>query len=226
MMQAARRILNRPEGTTVLDLALATSAAAHDQQQQQQLDPKDKDWDSTSSLHLRSTSETTKAPQRVSTTTPADLLKPSDHSSQRVSKLELSLDGMSAFTTRFLVDNGQRFNREPASPGLAVGRGFVMETATSTLRVYDQMSGAPLMPPLSLNTFLGLPNEANRTSRTFGPAVNDPSCWFDDHTERWVVVTTTTDISPSGALLANYIDLAVSDGSNPTGEAEFDEITS
>jgi len=180
MMQAARRILNRPEGTTVLELALATtSAAARDQQQQQQqkLDPTTQDWDSTSSPHLRGTNETTKAPQK-------------------------------------------------ASPGLAVGPGFVLETATSTLRVYDQKSGAPYMrmPPLSLNTFLGLPNEANRTSRTFGPAVNDPSCWFDDHTERWFVATTTTDISPNGVLLANYIDLAVSDDSNPTGEAEIQII--
>lgn len=92
-----------------------------------------------------------KAAQKVAQTTAAELLKPYDDTRERVSKLALSFDGMDAFTTRYLVDNGQRFQREPASPGLAVGHGFVLETAESTLRVYDQESGLPLMPPISLN---------------------------------------------------------------------------
>jgi len=223
MTQAARRILDRPEGTTVLELALANATPARNRQQQQQqkVDPKAKDWGSIISRHSQSTNQPKTAPQRAATTAPAELLKPYDHTRKRVSKLALSFDGMSAFTTRFLVDNGQRFQAEPACPGLAVGHGYVLETAQSTLRVYDQESGLPLMPPVSLNTFLGLPIEFNRTDDVFtsGPYVSYPNCWYDEHTGRWFVATITGDTEPiSYAYTVLYIDVAVSDDSDPTGE--------
>jgi len=223
MMQAARRILNRPEGTTVLELALANATPARkDQQQLQKADPKAKDWDSITSVHHRSTDQRQKAPQKVAQTTPAELLKPYDHTSERMSKLALSFDGMDAYTTRYLVDNGQRYQHEPASPGVAAGRGFVLETAEGTLRVYDQESGLPLMPPVSLNTFLGLPIEFNRTDNVFlaGPTVGYPTCEFDQHTGRWFVAATVADRDPiTEEATAVNTDVAVSDDHDPTGEA-------
>jgi hypothetical protein len=158
------------------------------------------------------------------------------HTDHLESDVELSFDGMNAVTTRYLVDNAgisnpkliNRVQREPANPGLAVGHGFVLETATSTLRIYDQASGEPLMPPVSLTTFFGLPNEATRlnlTSATFGPIVVDAAAWYDAHARRWFVTAATADTEgPSSAppqLLANYLDIAVSDGPDPTGAVQW-----
>jgi hypothetical protein len=64
----------------------------------------------------------------------------------------------------------------------------------------------------------GYPAQFNRTTRKQGPFVTDPSCYFDADTQRWFHVSLTLDVNPdTGAFLgSNHLDLAVSEGPNPT----------
>lgn len=78
------------------------------------------------------------------------------------------------------------------------------------------------MPPVSLNTFLDLPVQYNRSPRTYGPAIEvAPSSWYDKHTERFFVAIATFDRDASTTRLqGGWLDVAVSDGCDPTGEAQ------
>jgi len=118
-----------------------------------------------------------------------------------------------------LADDGNQFSGEPPDQGLCVGRGFVMETVNSALRVYDT-SGAPLTPVLSLNEFYGFPPALLRTTPpVFGPFTFDISCHYDPDSQRWFHLAVDLDQDPAtGAFTGkNYLDLAVSDTSDPTG---------
>jgi hypothetical protein len=117
-----------------------------------------------------------------------------------------------------LANGGNQFSLEPPDQGLCVGNGFVLETVNDVLRVFDT-AGNPLTAPIDQNTFYGYPAAINRTTGAQGPFITDPSCLFDQQTQRWFHVVLTLDVNPStGAFLgSNHLDIAVSQTSNPTG---------
>jgi hypothetical protein len=127
--------------------------------------------------------------------------------------------GLNHFEQRFIASGGTQFSLEPPDQGLCVGNGFVLETINTVLRVYST-SGTPLSPPIGLNEFYGYAPAIIRTPPVRrGPFITDPSCWYDQDTQRWYHVALTLDVVPStGAFTgANHIDIAVSKTSNPLG---------
>lgn len=118
-----------------------------------------------------------------------------------------------------LANNGNQFSVEPPDQGLCVGNGFVMESVNDALNVYDA-SGNSLKGVTDLNTFYGYPPAIIRTPTfKFGPFVTDPSCLFDETTQRWFQLALTLDtFSNNGRFTGtNHLDLAVSNTSSPLG---------
>jgi hypothetical protein len=117
-----------------------------------------------------------------------------------------------------LANGGNQFSLEPPDQGLCAGNGFVMETINDVMRVFDT-SGNAQTGVVDLNTFYGYPAQFNRTTGAQGPFVTDPSCYFDQQTQRWFADVLTLEVNPvSGHFLGpNHLDLAVSRTSDPTG---------
>ena len=140
-------------------------------------------------------------------------------------ELTLSFDGIRVRDSRF-ADGGQTFTVEPPDQGLCVGNGFVLETVNSALRVYDT-SGNALAAVTSLNTFYGYP-PARGSTGAFGPAIADPTCYYDPDTRRWFHLVTTSDRMGTTADFAgtNHLDLAVSQTSSPLGGWNIYKISS
>jgi len=116
------------------------------------------------------------------------------------------------------ANGGNQFSLEPPDQGLCVGNGVVMEIINDVLRFYSP-SGTPLGGVQDLNTFFGYTAQFNRTTGEVGPFVTDPSCFFDQSTNRWFAVILTLDVFPdSGDFTGgNHIDLAVSNSGDPLG---------
>src|SRR5262245_9619937 len=132
------------------------------------------------------------------------------------SALDLSFNGITLREQR-LANGGQTISTEPAQPGLCAGNGFVLETTSGGLRVFDT-AGNPLAPVVDLNTFFGYP-PAFSLSGELGPSVNDVSCYYDADTQRTFVLTLTLDRVGTIFELSrvNHLDLAVSQTSDPFG---------
>ena len=142
-------------------------------------------------------------------------------------ELNLGFDGLN-FRQQRLANGGRQFSVEPPDQGLCVGNGFVLESTNDVLNIFDT-AGNPLLPaPADLNSFYGYAPAVIRGSPTrFGPSVTDPSCLFDQQTQRFFHVVLTlnrqgadpnTGLSTGSALSgANHLDVAVSDTSNPLG---------
>src|SRR5437667_285882 len=69
-----------------------------------------------------------------------------------------------------------------------------------------------------LNTFLGYPAQFDRTNFIIGPEVTDPSCYYDAATNRWFADVLTLEVFPTTGDFTgqNHLDLAVSNGGDPT----------
>jgi len=69
-----------------------------------------------------------------------------------------------------------------------------------------------------LNTFLGYPDQFDRTKLIVGPEVTDPSCYYDAATNRWFADVLTLEVFPATGDFTgqNHLDLAVSNGGDPT----------
>jgi len=125
-----------------------------------------------------------------------------------------------------LANGGNQFSLEPPDQGLCVGNGVVMETINDVLRAYSA-DGTPLRDVLDFNTFLGYHAQFNRTTGEIGQFVTDPSCFYDQPTNRWYAVVLTLEVFPfddpdhnitGGDFTgANHIDLAVSATGDPLG---------
>jgi hypothetical protein len=128
-----------------------------------------------------------------------------------------TFDGLNHRNQR-LANGGNQFSNEPPDQGLCVGNGYVLETVNTVLRVYDT-SGNPLSGVVDLNSFYGYPPAITRATRTFGPSVFDPSCYYDPDTRRFFHVVETLEVDPvSGDLLGlSHLDIAVSATDNPLG---------
>ncbi len=128
-----------------------------------------------------------------------------------------SFDGITHRQQR-LANNGNQFSLEPPDQGLCVGNGFIFETVNDALAVYDA-NGNTLKGVTALNSFYGYPPSINRTTGVFGPELTDPSCYFDQPTQRWfhIVLTLGQDPTTGAFTGANQLDLAVSQTSSPLG---------
>ncbi len=131
--------------------------------------------------------------------------------------LVTSFEGLNHFKNRF-ASNGNQFSLEPPDQGLCVGNGYVFETVNDVLEVYDT-AGNSLTGPVALNAFYGYAPAIDRTTGISGPFVTDPSCLYDQTSDRWFHVVLTLDTDPvSGDFEGtNHLDLAVSATGNPLG---------
>ena len=115
------------------------------------------------------------------------------------------------------ANGGNQFSLEPPDQGLCAGNGFVLETVNDVLRVYGT-DGTPQSAATDLNTFYGYPAQVDRTTLVSGPALTDPSCYYDEINQRWYHVVLTLDTNPDGSFRgSNHLDLAVSQASSPLG---------
>lgn len=138
-------------------------------------------------------------------------------------ELVTSFDGLN-FRQQRLANGGNQFSVEPPDQGLCAGNGFVMESLNDVLQVYSP-AGAPQLnngKAVDLNTFYGYPAAFKRPSGPFGQFVTDPSCYYDNNTQRWFQLVLTLEVDPINGppdfTGANHLDLAVSQTADPTGQ--------
>jgi hypothetical protein len=129
--------------------------------------------------------------------------------------VNLSFDGLNHRNQR-LANGGNQFSLEPPDQGLCGGNGFVVEAINDVLQVYDTRGNAQT-GVVDLNTFFGYPAAINRATGAFGPEITDPSCYFDQPSQRWFLVVLTLDrVGTSSALAgSNHLDIAVSTTASP-----------
>jgi hypothetical protein len=143
-------------------------------------------------------------------------------------ELDLSFEGINLFQHRY-ANNQNQLTIEPPDQGLCAGNGYVLEAVNDGVNVYDT-SGQSVLPPdtnaapvphvngtVTLNQFFGYPPAINRAAGNVrGPIVTDPSCYFDQQTQRWFLVVLTLDAFANGQTKGpNHLDIAVSNGPSP-----------
>jgi hypothetical protein len=129
--------------------------------------------------------------------------------------LTRSFLGLDGFDQRF-ANNGNQFSVEPPDQALCANGTYVLEAVNDVLRVYHP-NGTTASAVTDLNTFFNYAPAINRTTLRFGPFVTDPTCLFDQGSQRWFVTVLTLDTDPAtGAFTeTNHIDIAVSKTANP-----------
>jgi hypothetical protein len=148
-------------------------------------------------------------------------------------QLVSGFEGLNFYQQRY-ARGGNQFSVEPPDQALCVGNGYELEAVNDVLNVYNA-AGQSVLPDntgtnivsgfprnvnhaVDLNSFYGYPPAINRSTGVRGQFVTDPSCLYDAATQRFFVVVLTLETTPGGAFtLANHLDLAVSQTSNPTG---------
>src|ERR1051325_3237140 len=140
-------------------------------------------------------------------------------------------EGLNFYQQRY-ARGGNQFSVEPPDQGMCAGNGYVLEAVNDVLNASGQsvlpdntstniVSGFPrnVNHAVDLNSFYGYPPAINRSTGIRGQFVTDPSCLYDQQTQRWFVVSLTLEVVPTtGAFThVNHLDLAVSQTSNPTG---------
>lgn len=133
-----------------------------------------------------------------------------------------SFEGLNHFDQRY-ANSGNQFSVEPPDQGLCAGNKYVMEAVNDVVKVFNQSDGSTALATADLNSFLGYAPAIVRSgpggNAVYGPSVTDPSCVYDAGSQRWYLVTLTLAIAPrTGAFMGqNYLDIAVSNSSDPTG---------
>ncbi len=124
--------------------------------------------------------------------------------------------GLSTITN--VTPNGG-FTFEPPDQGLAVGNGFVLEAVNLQIAVFDATSGNRLTSPVALNAFFHLAPVFDPVTKSNGPFLSDPKCYFDPDLRRWFVTVLEIDVDPkTGDLLGrSHLLIAVSQTDNPLG---------
>ena len=142
---------------------------------------------------------------------------PGMHHAKSNPVMNLSIDGLNFYQQRF-ANGGNQFSLEPPDQGLCAGNGFVLETINDVLRVFDS-AGNTVAGVVALNQFYGYAPAINRATGAFGPEITDPSCYFDQDTQRWFHIALTLDRVGTTSHLSgkNHLDLAVSQSADPLG---------
>ena len=140
-------------------------------------------------------------------------------------------EGVNLYQQRRVADNGNQFTVDPPDQGLCVGNGKVLEIVNDSYNIFDATTHQSVLPRVrSANEFFGRAPEIVRgsgsTPTVYGPEPTDPSCLFDQATNRWYLIVVTLDVnSATGDLTGkNQIDLAVSQTGDPTGAWNFYSI--
>lgn len=131
--------------------------------------------------------------------------------------LDQTFDGLNFYEQRY-ANGGNQFSVEPPDQGLCAGNGFVLESTNDVLRVFDSQGNA-LIGVVALSQFYGYSPAIDRTTGKFGPSISDPSCYFDQDTQRWFQLAITLDRVGTTSHLSgkNHLDLAVSQSADPLG---------
>ncbi len=131
-------------------------------------------------------------------------------------------NGLSHLDSRS-ASGGNQWSLEPPDQGLCVGNGKVVETINDVTAVYST-GGTRLSGPTALNAFYGYAVAVDRqlpngTPGKYGPFITDPKCLYDAQVDRFFMTVLTFDTDPTtGADLGtSHVDLAVSQGGDPTG---------
>lgn len=142
-------------------------------------------------------------------------------------------EGLNLYQQRF-ARGGNQFTVEPPDQGMCVGNGYVVEAVNDVINVYNT-SGQSVLPDntatnvvaghprnvnhsVDLNSFYGYAPAINRSTGVRAQFVTDPSCLYDAATQRFFVVVLTLETHANGSFtLANHLDIAVSQTSDPTG---------
>jgi hypothetical protein len=116
------------------------------------------------------------------------------------------------------ANDGNQFNIEPPSQGLAVGNGYILEGVNNAIQVYDMSGNALLAVPISTNQLFGLPPAIIRSSLTFGPDPTDIRAFYDQGINRFFVIQRLQPEDASGNPLEESEEIiAVSQTGDPTG---------
>jgi hypothetical protein len=148
-------------------------------------------------------------------------------------ELIAGFEGLNFYQQRY-ARGGNQFSLEPPDQALCVGNGYIVEAVNDVLNIFNT-SGQSVLPDntasnivsgfarnvnhaVDLNSFYGYAPAINRTTGVRGPFITDPSCLYDEQTQRFFVVVLTLETTPAGAFThVNHLDIAVSQTSNPTG---------
>src|SRR5512133_2668354 len=148
-------------------------------------------------------------------------------------QFKTGFEGLNFYQQRY-ARGGNQFSVEPPDQGMCAGNGYVLEAVNDVLNIFN-ISGQSVLPDntstnivggfprnvnhaIDLNSFYGYAPAINRSTGIRGQFVTDPSCLYDQQTQRWFVVSLTLEVVPTtGAFThVNHLDLAVSQTSNPT----------
>ncbi len=108
-------------------------------------------------------------------------------------------NGLDHYDQRF-ADSGNQFSIEPPDMCVATGAGFVLQAVNDVVNVYDG-DGNIVVPTSSLNQFFGYPSAIIRTPLAFGPSITDPTCYFDQATQRFFLTVLTLEQGTDGRSL-------------------------
>jgi hypothetical protein len=142
-------------------------------------------------------------------------------------------EGLNLYQQRY-ARGGNQFTVEPPDQALCVGNGYELEATNDVLNVFNG-AGQSVLPDntatnivggfprnvnhaVDLNSFFGYGPAINRATGVRAQSITDPTCLYDAATHRWFLTVLTLETFPSGAFtLANHLDTAVSNTSDPTG---------
>src|SRR5262249_8046477 len=147
-------------------------------------------------------------------------------------------EGLNHYQQRY-SRGGNQFSVEPPDQGMCVGNGHVVEVVNDVFNVFDPATGASQLPDntatnivggaprnvnhaVDLNSFYGYPPAINRATGVRGQFVTDPSCIYDQQTNRFFLVVLTLESQARGPCqgvfsCVNHLDLAVTQTGDPTG---------
>lgn len=119
-----------------------------------------------------------------------------------------------------MSNNGNQWSTEPATPGVAVGNGYILEGIDNAIQIYST-SGTPQLPKvISVNQLFGEMPEIDRSTGIQYVYTTDMRVFWDPDIQRFMVLqwSQASTIDTVGAPLPASTEwLAVSQTSNPTG---------
>ena len=147
-------------------------------------------------------------------------------------QLSTSFEGLNFYQQRY-SNGGNQFSVEPPDQGMCVGNGYIVEAVNDVFNAFS-LSGVSVLPDntstnvvggrarnvkhaVDLNSFFRYAPAINRTTGVRGPNVTDPTCYYDAQTQRFYLVVLTYNLTSTGNLAENHLDIAVSQTSNPAG---------
>jgi len=128
----------------------------------------------------------------------------------------LGFNGLSHYDQR-QASGGNQFSTEPATPGVAVANGFVLEGVDNAVQVYTT-SGTPLLASVvTSNQLFGLPLAINRSTGVRGAFPTDMRVFYDPDINRFLVLQWVQANDASGNPLGSSREwIAVSQTGDPT----------